>query len=44
MGGKWVVRDGLLVGDQGPPGKGGFLITDGRYSGTNWGAAATGGR
>ncbi len=31
VGGKWVVRDGALVGDQGPPGKGGFLITDGRY-------------
>ncbi len=31
VGGKWVVRDGLLIGDQGPPGKGGFLVTDGKY-------------
>lgn len=30
-GGKWVVVDGVLLGDQDPPGKGGFLVTDGIY-------------
>jgi hypothetical protein len=30
-GGKWVVVDGVLLGDQDPPGKGGFLATDGIY-------------
>ncbi len=32
VGGKWEVADGVLVGDQDPPGRGGFLITDGKYS------------
>jgi len=27
-GGKWDVIDGALVGDQDPPGMGGFLVTD----------------
>ena len=30
-GGKWEVVDGVLLGDQDPPGKGGFLVTDGIY-------------
>lgn len=30
-GGKWEVIDGVIVGDQDPPGWGGFLITDGVY-------------
>jgi hypothetical protein len=30
-GGKWEVVDGAIVGDQDPPGKGGFLITEGKY-------------
>ena len=30
-GGKWEVVDGVLMGDQDPPGKGGFLVTDGIY-------------
>jgi hypothetical protein len=32
VGGKWEVKDGLLVGDQDPPGKGGFLATKDKYS------------
>jgi hypothetical protein len=32
MGGKWEVIDGAIAGDQDPPGKGGFLITEGKYS------------
>ncbi len=28
VGGRWVVRDGAIVGDQDPPGRGGFLVTD----------------
>lgn len=31
VGGKWEVVDGALVGDQDPPGRGGFLITTGQY-------------
>lgn len=31
VGSKWVVEDGALVGDQDPPGRGGFLVTTGRY-------------
>ena len=31
-GGKWVVVDGAIEGDQDPPGHGGFLVTDGKYS------------
>lgn len=31
VGGKWEVQDGAIVGDQDPPGHGGFLITDGAY-------------
>ncbi len=31
VGGKWEVIDGVIVGDQDPPGKGGFLVTDGKY-------------
>ncbi len=30
-GSKWEVVDGVLVGDQDPPGKGGFLVTDNIY-------------
>ncbi|WP_291986467.1 DUF1080 domain-containing protein [Luteitalea sp.] len=30
-GGKWDVIDGALVGDQDPPGMGGFLVTDKTY-------------
>src|SRR5690606_27210285 len=30
-GGKWEVVDGAIVGDQDPPGHGGFLVTDGEY-------------
>ena len=30
-GGKWTVEKGVIVGDQHPPGKGGFLITDEKY-------------
>ena len=30
-GGKWEVIDGALVGDQDPPGRGGFLVTDKIY-------------
>jgi hypothetical protein len=30
-GGKWEVVGGVLMGDQDPPGKGGFLVTDGIY-------------
>ena len=30
-GGKWEVVDGILVGDQDPPGMGGFLVTDKIY-------------
>ena len=30
-GGKWEVVDGVLMGDQDPPGKGGFLATDKLY-------------
>jgi hypothetical protein len=30
-GGKWEVVDGVLLGDQDPPGKGGFLATDKIY-------------
>ena len=31
VGGKWIVKDGLLVGDQDENEGGGFLITDGKY-------------
>ena len=31
LGGKWEVVDGTLVGDQDPPGVGGFLVTDQIY-------------
>jgi hypothetical protein len=31
LGGKWEVVDGTLVGDQDPPGVGGFLVTDKIY-------------
>lgn len=31
IGGKWEVSDGTIAGDQDPPGKGGFLITEGKY-------------
>ena len=32
VGGKWAVRpDGVLVGDQDPPGRGGFLVTERTY-------------
>lgn len=31
VGGKWEVVDGAIVGDQHPPGHGGFLVTDGEY-------------
>jgi hypothetical protein len=31
VGGKWIVEDGAIVGDQDPPGQGGFLITEGKY-------------
>jgi len=31
VGGKWIVRDGLLVGDQDENEGGGFLITEGQY-------------
>lgn len=31
VGGKWEVVDGVLEGDQDPPGRGGFLVTDGTY-------------
>jgi len=31
VGGKWEVVDGLLIGDQDPPGKGGFLATKEKY-------------
>jgi hypothetical protein len=32
VGGRWVVKDGNIVGDQYPPGKGGFLATKKKYS------------
>jgi hypothetical protein len=32
VGGKWEVVDGVIVGDQHPPGKGGFLATKKKYS------------
>ncbi len=32
VGGKWEVVDGVIVGDQDPPGKGGFLATKEKYS------------
>jgi hypothetical protein len=32
VGGKWEVIDGCLVGDQDPPGRGGFLATKEKYS------------
>ena len=32
VGGKWEVEDGAIVGDQDPPGHGGFLVTDEKYS------------
>lgn len=32
VGGKWMVVDGAIVGDQDPPGHGGFLITTESYS------------
>ena len=32
VGGKWEVVDGVIVGDQDPPGKGGFLATKKKYS------------
>lgn len=31
LGGKWVAEDGAIVGDQDPPGHGGFLITTDTY-------------
>ncbi len=31
IGGKWEVIDGAIAGDQDPPGKGGFLITEKRF-------------
>ena len=31
VGGKWEVIDGVLTGDQDPPGKGGFLATKDKY-------------
>lgn len=31
VGGKWTVEDGVLVGDQHPPGKGGLFITDRKF-------------
>jgi hypothetical protein len=31
VGGQWTVQDGAIVGDQHPPGHGGFLVTDGTY-------------
>ncbi len=31
VGGKWEVIDGAIVGDQHPPGHGGFLVTDETY-------------
>lgn len=31
VGGKWEVVDGAIVGDQDPPGYGGFLVTDDTY-------------
>lgn len=31
IGGQWEVIDGVIAGDQDPPGKGGFLITEGKY-------------
>lgn len=31
VGGKWEVVDGAIVGDQDPPGHGGFLVTDEAY-------------
>lgn len=31
VGGKWEVVDGVIVGDQDPPGKGGFLATKNKY-------------
>lgn len=31
VGGKWEVIDGVIAGDQDPPGRGGFLVTDGKY-------------
>lgn len=32
VGGAWEVVDGVLLGDQEPAGRGGFLITTGRYA------------
>lgn len=32
VGGRWQVEDGILIGDQDPPGKGGFLATRKKYS------------
>lgn len=31
LGGKWEVVNGVIEGDQDPPGKGGFLVTDQKY-------------
>ena len=31
VGGKWEASDGAIVGDQDPPGHGGFLVTDEQY-------------
>lgn len=31
VGGKWIVSDGALVGDQDPPGRGGFLATTDKF-------------
>lgn len=31
VGGKWEAVDGAIVGDQDPPGHGGFLVTDQKY-------------
>ena len=32
VGGKWEVQDGAIVGDQDPPGHGGFLVTNEEYT------------
>jgi lysophospholipase L1-like esterase len=31
VGGKWTAEDGLLIGDQDPPGHGGFLVTKEKF-------------
>lgn len=32
VGGQWEVQNGAIVGDQDPPGHGGFLVTDDKYT------------